>query len=179
VEDALADLVVSVESNTDALSAMAVHKLLERLVEHIIDQGEDFLRVNVAESISGDYGTTGDLEAHVGSHPVVSVGDAVQGSVGIPPIESGRRSATTGESDQADYPIFKDKGTGIFGDTPHQITPATRQVMRFEGMFGEEVFRHSVSGQKGAEFTRHTYEEMFVALPHDVETFEREVKSLA
>jgi hypothetical protein len=179
VDDALADLVVRIESNTDALTALAVHALLERLVDRVTEQGEGLLRVNVAESITGDYGTTGDLEEHVGRHPVISAGDMIHGAVGIPPIDSGRRSFTSGDSDQADYPIFKDRGTGIFGEEPHQITPATRKVMRFEGMFGDTVFRHSVAGQEGAEFGCRTYEEMFSALPADVEIFERELKSLA
>jgi hypothetical protein len=178
VDDELVDIAIRIESTTDALTALAVHHLVGSLVDRVLDQGEDLLRVNVAESIKGLYGTEVLLESHVAQHPVFSDSEGFMGSIGIPSIPENRRRTTTGSSDPADYVLFKDRGTGMFGSEGHPIY-GVNHVMKFPGMDDEDVYRRSVKGQEGAEFTRRTYEEMFEALPADVEIFEREIKSLS
>jgi hypothetical protein len=171
-EDALVTIEVDVHSNVDRLSSMAVHEITRRLVDRMVDLGESFMRTNILMSIKGNYGTTGELFAAVETHPTISAGDVIEAAVGIPPIEREMPFDTTGDSRPEDYPIFHDKGT----ETP--TFPATKTVMKFEGMFGDTVHAKSVRGQEETDYSGKTYEEMFAVLPHEAEQFEREIKAL-
>ena len=84
------------------------------------------------------------------------------------------------ESDPADYPLFKDQGTSLFGDVDRSaITSPTGGTMRFEGTAGETVFRKHVAGQEGAHFMLFTYEEIRrVILPAEADIFARRVEML-
>ncbi len=182
MDDTLVVLEFSSESNTDRLTAGAVHRLYEDLVDRLTDRGREALRTNAAASVEGKYGRTGLMEEHVDSSGPVDEGTEITAAVGIKPVEEARARpyASIFESDPADYPLFKDIGTGLFGETGGRIVSPKGGVMRFTGTEGETVFVRSTKGQEGAHFLRETYEEMLrVILPAEARKFAEDVGALA
>lgn len=170
----------SVESNVENLSALTVHRLYRNLVSRMLSRGADLLRLNTPKN-------TGEMAAHVGHHGPVDEGLVITGSVGIPPISVVNRRYqvgtkdlfTPGEQSSANYPLFRDRGTGIFGPAHAPIHSRRAHVMRFEGTEGP-LFRAEVKGQPPGHFMLETYEQMRrTLLPIETQIFESHVRRLA
>lgn len=97
--------IVAIRSNTDAISGRAVHDSLVNMLRDELLMGEAFLAGIVPKR-------SGDMAEHVGHRGPDDAGEIIDGSVGIPEIHK------SDESDpfSAKYPLFVDKGTGIFGE---------------------------------------------------------------
>jgi hypothetical protein len=166
---------VGVRSNVDRLSASSVHELFRDLVGRANRSGRDWMRIVVPK------GDSQRLARAVDTTGPSSEGAAISASVGIPPILGADVSNGTyfpGEQSSGDYPLFVDRGTGMFGPTHAPIT-GRRGWMVFEGREGTTVFAKSVAGQPGQHFMLSTYEQMTrVALPVERERFAERVKHL-
>jgi hypothetical protein len=177
-------LVVEVRSNVDRLSASTVHRLFADMIGRVMRSGEGFLR---ATAPRGKSERLSRAVSSVGPH---DDGDIISASVGVPPIaDAPSRFAKTPSPDffspvagghgTRDYPLFVDRGTGMFGSAYAPIHSHTGGPLRFEGADGGVVFRQSVKGQPAAHFMLATFEEMRrVALPIDAKLFEERVKRL-
>jgi hypothetical protein len=178
------ELRIEVESNTEALTAMAVHRLIKDLVDASTEKGEVLLLINTPKD-------TGMMAEHVGRHPTEDFMVFIRGSFGIPPIElaAGRNIFSANEEDSALYPLFVDQGTGIHGTRGGMIHPGG--VMVWEDRWPEsedapkgkkegKVFRYQTEGQEGQHFMLETFQEMVrLVIPSEIETFERRLKLLS
>lgn len=144
----MADLKVEVRSNVDTLSAERLHQALVDMVKGIVVDSTRFLRAEVPKD-------TGALEEHVGHSEIEDVVDLIEARIGVRSIgEAGANAALKlipGAQDSSHYPIFVDRGTGIFGPTASPIFARVGHKMVFEGREGT-VFAHSVKGQPGQHF---------------------------
>lgn len=174
--------IVEVRSNVDRLSASAVHRLFVDMISRTTHAGETFLK-SIAPR-----GSTEKLARAVTSSGPHDAGDHIDAAVGIPPIaDVADRMAHKPSPDfftpsghtAADYPLFRDRGTGMFGPAHAPIHSHTGGPMKFEGTDGNLVFARSVQGQPGGHFMLATFEEMRrVALPADAEIFREHVQHL-
>jgi hypothetical protein len=159
------EIYVKVESDTDSLSARAVHDCFVNFVRAELEGGEVFLKALVPKR-------EGDLFAHVGHKGPYDSGIEIEGSVGIPEIHK------TGESDpfSAKYPIFVDKGTGIFakGDT---IFPKDKKFMYIPPGRGYPGFLAHSKGQRGKDFSLAAFSLMIGMLQVNGERFKAELTS--
>lgn len=149
---------VQVESNVDNLSAHAVHRMYDDLLTGTVEDAEEFLRFAVPK------GETDRLSEAVSHHKAHETDEGLSAAVGIPKIESPggvspgvKDLFSPGEQDSDDYPLFVDRGTGIFGPAGVPITARRVHVMHFEDEQGLDIFRGEVKGQEGAHFMLATY----------------------
>lgn len=159
------NLKIEIKSNTDSLSAHAVHDCFSNLVKTEIESGEIFLKVLVPKR-------EGDLFAHVSHSGPFDAGFEIEGSVGIPEIHK------AGESDpfSAKYPIFVDEGTGIFGE--HGTIFAKKGKFMYIPFYrGEPGFLHDSKGQRGRGFMAATFALMSAMLSINGEKFKAELTS--
>lgn len=173
---------VGVRSNVDRLSVDTVHSLFIEMLKRVVRSGEDTLRSIVPR------GKTEALMRHVSSEEPRDEGSIITGAVGIPPIaEAQDRMARIPSPDffspsgytSKDYPLFRDRGTGIFGPAHAPISSHTGGPMRFEGADGSTIFRRQVQGSPASHFMLATFEEINrVALPVDIERFGKRVQHL-
>jgi len=164
---------VAVRSNVNRLSVEAVHTLYERAIDRTAEEGADFLRAAVPKR-------EGLMAARVGHHDSRAVGeDVFEASVGIPHIdEAANLMGSPGAQDSGNYPIFTDRGTGIFGPLHTPIRSRTGRMMRWEEG-GQVFFRREVKGQMGKHFMLETYEMMHRAiLPANAEVMGERIKKL-
>lgn len=176
--------VVEVRSNVDRLSTHAVHRLFADMVGRVTRAGEEFLR------LAAPKGKTERLSQAVSSSGPKDDGLTIRAAVGIPPIDEAPSrmssrpspdffSPVAGGYATRDYPLFRDRGTGIFGPAHAPIHSHTGGPLRFEGAEGGIFFRRSVEGQPAGHFMLATFEEMRrAALPADAEIFKEHVKHL-
>lgn len=160
---------VSIRSNTDGLSARAVHASLVEFIRDELIDGEAILKAVVPKR-------EGDLFAHVGHTGPVDMGAIIEGSVGIPEIHK------SGESDplSAKYPVFADKGTGIYGG--EGIIFAKRKEFMYippERGGGTEypLFLRASKGQRGQHFSLIAFANMVAMLEINGEKFKAELTS--
>jgi hypothetical protein len=164
---------VAVRSNVDRLSVEAVHTLYERAIDRTAEDGADFLRGVVPKR-------EGLMAARVGHHESSATGeDVIEASVGIPRIdEASNIMGSPGAQDSGNYPLFTDRGTGIFGPIHMPIVARSGHMMRWEDG-GQVFFRREVKGQVGKHFMLETYEMMHRAiLPANVEDMGERIKRL-
>jgi hypothetical protein len=150
---------VRVESNVDRLSARRVHEGIVELAESIGADSADFMRVIVPKD-------TGRLAEHVGHSFFEDLMGRMEVRVGVRPIEDAAvkryQTATKdlpvpGEQRAEYYPLYVDRGTGIFGETGTPIFARRAHNMRFDDAEGVTIFRHEVAGQRPAHFMLETY----------------------
>lgn len=176
--------VVGVRSNVDRLSVTAVHRLFADLVYRSVHAGEDFMRMVVPK------GESLRMERAISVDGPHDADPAIDTAVGIPPItEAPNRmskipspdffSPVPGGQTSADYPLFVDRGTGLFGSAHAPIHAHTGGALKFEDSAGNTIFRRSVAGQPASHFMLATYEEITrVSLPVEAERFAERVKHL-
>lgn len=145
----MADLeIVAIHSNVSALSADRLHQALVEMVRGIVVESARFLRAEVPKD-------TGRLAEAVDHSEVEDVAKTIEARLGIKPIgEAGLNAAlrtVPGAQDSSHYPVFVDRGTGVFGPTASPIFARVGHKMVFEGERGT-VFAHSVEGQHGQHF---------------------------
>lgn len=159
------NLKIEIKSNTDSLSAHAVHDCFSNIVKAEIEGGEVFLKALVPKRER-------DLFAHVSHSGPFDAGFEIEGSVGIPEIHK------TGESDplSAKYPIFVDEGTGIFGEHG-TIFPKQKKFMYIPPDRGFPGFLANSKGQEGKHFMAATYALMAAMLQINGEKFKAELTS--
>jgi len=176
--------VVEVRSNVDRLSASTVHRLFVDMIYRAAHAGEDWLRLIAPK------GKTLRLSRAVSTSGPHDEGDLISAAVGIPPIDDAPDrmapvpspdffSPVPGGLSSRDYPLFRDRGTGIFGPAHAPIHSHTGGMLKFEGADGGTLFRRSVEGQPAGHFMLNTFEEMRrVALPIEAERFKQRVQHL-
>ena len=157
------NLTIEVKSNTDSLSARAVHDCFVNLVQTEIEGGEVFLKALVPKR-------EGDLFAHAGHKGPIDGGLIVEGSVGIPEIhKQGESSLESGK-----YPLDVDQGTGIFGDHG-TIFPREKRFMYIPPERGIPGFLAHSKGQRGRGFMAATYALMVASLQINGQKFRAEL----
>lgn len=174
------ELDIRVTSNVDRLSEHAIHRLYADLLTSTVEDTEEFLRFIVPKD-------TDRMAEHVGHHPAHETGAGLAAAVGIPRIEGAGGGVSPavkdlfapGEQDSEDYPLFVDRGTGIFGPAGVPIHARKVHVMHFEDQGGHDIFREEVKGQPGAHFMLASYAFARIALLAHVRDFEEHVKHLA
>lgn len=168
------------ESNIEHLNAGSIRHLLRRFVEELVAEGERLLRLNVPK-------LSGETERHVDKTEVEQIDEVIRAAFGIRPIEIENRRYqvgtkdlfTPGEQDSSNYPVFVNRGSGIFGPASVPIHSRRAHVMRFDVSEGT-IFRSEVKGQRGQEFLLKTYEELRrVILPEKAKLFAERVRALA
>lgn len=141
---------VSVRSNVDALSGARLHQALIDMVERVVRDSAEFMRAIEPKR-------TGALEAAT-SHtdPVEDVVNIIEAKIGVTEIgqdvpRSEAQSTIPGAQDSSHYPLFVDRGTGVFGPTASPIFARSARSMVFT--IGErKIFAGSVRGQRGQHF---------------------------
>jgi hypothetical protein len=158
------EVILEVKSNTEKLSDRALHETLVNFVRREALMGEVALKAIVPK------GETLSLAREAGHKGPFDEGYEITASVGIPEIHR------SGESDplSARYPIFVDKGTGIFGDKDSRIFPKTKEFMKLPPKDDFSIFHRSVKGQKGQEFMLATFSAMVGMLRINSEEFRKE-----
>ena len=155
----------SIKSNTDRLSEKAVHDTLVDFIRNEALMGEVALKALVPK---GDTLSLTRAAGHTGPY---DDGLEVTAHVGIPEIHKTDESSPT----SAKYPIFVDKGTGIFGDSHSSIFPKTKEFMKLPPKGDYSIFHKSVKGQEGKEFMMATFAVMIAMLKINGETFRAEL----
>lgn len=174
------ELDIQVESNIDRLSETAIRRFLGDALSDTVKDSEEFLRAIVPRD-------TGELAAHVG-YKAAEEGDGglLRAAVGIPPIDRARGLTPAlkdliapGEQDPSDYPLFRDRGTGIFGPAHAPIHARRAEVMKFDGAEGHPIFRSEVKGSEGDHFMLATYAFSKIALTAHIHEMGERVRGLA
>ncbi len=175
--DQSVDIEIRVRSNVDRLSEMAIRRFLADSLTDTVKEAEEFLRFIVPKD-------TGEMAAHVG-HTDASF-EKLSAAVGIPRIETAKGVTpavkdmfSPGEQDSGDYPLFRDRGTGIFGPAHEPIHARRVSVMKWEGHEGHPIFRSEVAGSEGSHFMLATYAFAHVALITQIHEMGERVKQLA
>ena len=155
--------IAEIRSNTDRISAHAVHDAFVNLVRNELLQGEVALKALVPKRSM-------DMAAHAGHKGPVDSGPIIEGSVGIPEIH---------KSDESDpfsgkYPIFVDKGTGIFGEHG-TIYPKDKKFMYIPSERGYPGFLKSSKGQPPREFMMATFSVMVALLKVNTDIWKAEM----
>lgn len=125
----------------------------------------------------------GALRLHAPGHISELVGeDHSQGSVlaemtavaGVMPAIDESTLSRGLNSDPADYPVFVDQGTGIYGEKGSRIYPIPGHVMAFMHG-GEKVYATSIAGQRAQHFSRSAFEDTVGWLPGKIELAKSEI----
>ena len=156
---------ISIESNIDSLSTRAVHDCFVNLVRNELLMGEVALKAFVPKRSM-------DMAAHTGHKGPIDDGIEIEGSVGIPEIHK------VGESDpfSAKYPIFVDKGTGIFAEHG-DIFPKEKKFMYIPPDRGYPGFLAHSKGQPPKEFMLATFSTMIAMLKINGDVWKAELTS--
>lgn len=72
-------------------------------------------------------------------------------------------------SDPADFPVFVEVGTGVFGEHGTPIETIPGHVMAFMGREGRMIFTGKVAGQRAQHYTRTAFEDTVGWLPGRIE----------
>lgn len=150
---------IEIRSNLDALDAKRIHEGLVRMVDEAASGGAEFMRGIAPMHL-------GALKEHVSHTHARDLGESVEASLGVPPIGTSYVPGTGGTtvsprfsvqpSDSSKYPLFVDRGTGVFGSTGSPTFARKGKAMRFE-RGGQTIFATSTKGQKGQHFLAATY----------------------
>lgn len=175
----LFELDVRVESNVDSLSEHALHRMLGDLLTGTVEDTEEFLRFIVPK----DSGRVAEEVGHRAAHETET---GLEAAVGIPRIESASHGVSPavkdmfvpGEQSSEDYPLYADRGTGIFGPAGVPITARRVHVMHFNDAEGFDIFRSEVKGQEGDHFMLASYAFARIVMQARVKEFEERVKHL-
>lgn len=151
----MADLeITEVRSNIGALSAERLHQALVEMVRSTVVEAARFLRAEVPKD-------TGRLAEAVDHSQVEDLAKTIEARLGIKPVGESFVPGAGGQaisprsayqpSDSSHYPVFVDRGTGVFGPTASPIFARVGHAMVFE-IDGHTVFARQVQGQHGQHF---------------------------
>ena len=160
--------VADIKSNTDKMSARAIHDSLVNLVRTEAFIGEDFMRAIVPKF-------DGTMAASVGHRGPIDGGLEIDAAVGIPEIHKPDES----DDYSAKYPLFVNEGTGPYASRgpigPKRgfwmVVPPERSTMGA----GRNIYMMRTMGQRGRHFTAATYAVMAGMLAVNGEKFRAEV----
>jgi hypothetical protein len=159
--------IAEIKSNTEKLSDRALHDTLVNFVRNEALMGEVALKAIVPK------GDTLALTRAAGHKGPYDEGAEITAYVGIPEIHK------AGETDplSAKYPLFVEKGTGIFGDSHSEILPKTREFMKLPTKGDYGIFHKHVKGQEGRGFMLVTFSVMVGMLRVNGDAFRVELTS--
>ena len=141
---------IEVRSNISALSSARLHQALVEMVQRTVEESTAFLHTIEPKR-------TGELVKHTNhSDALEDVVGTIEAHLGVTPIEGGSTNTLAlktipGAQETSHYPLFVDRGTGVFGPTGHPIFARTGHAMHFEED-GRDIFARSVAGQRGQHF---------------------------
>lgn len=72
-------------------------------------------------------------------------------------------------SDPADFPVFVDQGTGLYGERHSRIFPVPGQVMGPILFNGRRIFIKSFEGQPAQHFSQHAFDDTVAWIPAKIE----------
>lgn len=159
------NLELSVRTNTEKMSDRALHDTLVNFVRNEALMGEVALKALVPK------GDTLSMMREASHKGPFDEGGIVTASVGIPEIHK----AGEADPDSAKYPLFTDRGTGIFGESRSEIFPKTREFMKLPPKGDFSIFHKHVKGQEGKEFMLATFSVMVNMLKINSEVFKTEL----
>jgi hypothetical protein len=157
--------VVEIKSNTDRLSDRAVHDTLVNFVRNEALMGEISLKALVPKR-------TLDMMRAAGHKGPYDMGAEIEAAVGIPEIHKDDESSPF----SAKYPIFTDKGTGIFAEHG-SIFAKEHETMYIPESRGIPGFLRESKGQPGREFMMATFSTMIAMLKINGEVWRTELTS--
>ena len=158
-----------IRSNTDKLSAKVIHDGLVKFTKDELIIGETMMKAFVAAGGKGR--SVGDLEAHVGHKGPIDAELLIEGSVGIPEIHKADESSVL----SGKYPIFVDKGTGIYGDRGDEIFAKENKFMKIPPERGEPGYLRKSKGQEGKHYLLATFLTMAATMQTTGESFKADL----
>jgi hypothetical protein len=96
--------------------------------------------------------------------PIVPEPGIVEAVAGIEPEVTEETFGRGIQSDPADFPVYVEKGTGVYGEYARPITVPPGIVMVFHWA-GKKIFTRSVEGQRAQHYAEHSYEETLGWVP--------------
>jgi hypothetical protein len=145
-----------------------VNDWLYELVDATIFFAADRLRVHAPGGIDSLVGVDLPHELEPGR---------IDGTAGVEPDITEETFMSGLGSDPADYPVFVDVGTGIFGPERREIFTIPGHVMGPISWQGREIFVSSFKGQKAQHYSDRAYEDTTAWLPAKVELAKRDLGS--
>jgi hypothetical protein len=172
------EIEIRVEDNIDRLSETAIRRFLADAMTGTVEDSEEFLRFIVPK----DKGT---MAEEVGHHAARAEDVELSAAVGIPRIETAggvspavKDMFSPGEQDSDEYPLYRDRGTGIFGPDHEPIHARKVEVMKWDGIEGHPIFRRETKGMEGAHFMLATYAFARVAWEAHLHDMDERIKHL-
>jgi len=156
--------VIGIKTNISNLSERAVHRTLVDLVDHVASEGGDALKAIVPHDI-------GELAKHAGHKGPHDLGLEITASVGV--LDIARPGS---DPVSMKYPIFVDKGTGIYGESHTPIFAKRSHFMKLPPKEGYSTFQHEVKGQRPQYFMAKTFAFMLTSLDINGKRFKEELK---
>jgi hypothetical protein len=160
--------IVSIKSNTDALSERAIHDTLVSFVRNEALMGEVALKALVPKRSMA-------MAAAAGHKGPYDEGLEITAYVGIPEIPPDESDPSSGK-----YPIFVDSGTGIFADHG-TIVAKEHDFMHIPASRGGgteyPMFLKQSKGQEGKHFMAATFAVMINMLQTNAEVWKTELTS--
>jgi hypothetical protein len=137
---------------------------LSGLVDDISDFAAERLRVHAPGRIDQLVDAAHDLPGEAG---------AIEATAGvIPDITEGNFNRGLG-SDPADWPVFVDVGTGVYGAHGSPIRSIPGNVMVFEAD-GQRIFARQIKGQPAQHYSDRAFEDTVGWTPARIELAARE-----
>lgn len=125
------------------------------IAEHAADEIRTTAPGRIKELVSHD-------DPHVPTPGVVVAEAGVEPEITEETLGRGMRS------DPADFPVYVEKGTGIYGEYARPIVMLPGIVMVFE-YHGHKIFTPYIAGQRGQHYTEHAYEATLGWIPSRLE----------
>lgn len=92
-----------------------------------------------------------------------------EATAGVTPDPTNLKPISRRGSDPADYPIFVDQGTGIYGVTRSPIYAVPGHLMGPISYRGRDIYVHSVEGQPAQHFSREAFVDTVAVTPARIE----------
>jgi hypothetical protein len=140
---------------------------LYELVDSIAFQAADRLRVHAPGSIPDLVGVDLTSEENVG---------AFEATAGVEPDFSLEDFGHGLGSDPADYPVYVDQGTGIYGEKKTPITVIPGNFMTFF-VNGRRIFTNIVQGQPAQHFSQKANDDTMGWVPMRIEFALKELEA--
>lgn len=161
----MAGNMVIVEGDREAKSFLIDSGRIDDWLYELTDDAAFFaagrLRERAPGSISGlvDFDPTRELE--IGSYEAIA---------GVEPDILEEDFGRGLGSDPADYPVYVELGTGIFGEFETMIETIPGHVMGpFLGSWGDIIYARRVKGQPGQRYAEQSFEDTVGWLPGKIE----------
>lgn len=135
-----------------------VDDMLYELVDAIAFHASDQLRIHAPGHISELVDT--DLATEVEPHHF-------HAAAGVTPGES--KFVSRRGSRRADYPLYVEGGTGVYGETGSPILAVPRHLMGPIDFEGRDIFLSSIQGQHAQHYAERSFEEAVSWTPARIE----------